>query len=228
MTTATALQPTSAPFLPHRAAPGLDLARQLALKLALTIAFAFTSTQACANPAATPVAAPEQEAATSGDEHADVDWEKAFGVERKMRDPVTGELPVDPYRQSNANAGAAPFTDAGMARAFGGRDGIRRIVDRLVDLSTADPRIEGVFRNHDMVRLRRTLFEQFCHLLAAGCDYSGRDMQTSHKELGVTRADLNALVENLQRAMRENGVPFRAQNRLLAKLAPMDRDVVER
>lgn len=36
------------------------------------------------------------------------DWDAEFGVEVKERDPVTGELPVDPYPQSNANAGAAP------------------------------------------------------------------------------------------------------------------------
>ena len=36
------------------------------------------------------------------------------------------------------------------------------------------------------------------------------------------------LVENLQRAMREAHVSFAAQNRLLAKLAPIDRDVTER
>jgi hypothetical protein len=38
----------------------------------------------------------------------------------------------------------------------------------------------------------------------------------------------NALVENLQTAMREAGVPFAAQNRLLAKLAPMSGHMVER
>jgi hemoglobin len=41
-------------------------------------------------------------------------------------------------------------------------------------------------------------------------------------------ADMNALVENLQTAMREAGVPFAAQNRLLAKLAPMSCHVVKR
>jgi hemoglobin len=46
--------------------------------------------------------------------------------------------------------------------------------------------------------------------------------------MGVTKADMNALVENLQAAMREAGVPFAAQNRLLAKLAPMSGHVVER
>ena len=156
------------------------------------------------------------------------DWDAEFGVEAKQRDPVTGEFPVDPYTQSNANAGAAPYDNTRLAEAFGGRDGIRRIAERTVDLSEADPRIAAIFAGHDMVRLKRTLGEQFCYLLGAGCEYSGRDMRTAHAEMGVTKADMNALVENLQTAMREAGVPFGAQNRLLAKLAPMSGEVVTR
>lgn len=156
------------------------------------------------------------------------DWDAEFGVEVKQRDPVTGELPVDPYEQSNANAGAAPYDSAGLVAAFGGREGINRIAARTVELSEADPRIAAIFKAHDMVRLKRTLGEQFCYLIGAGCDYTGRDMRTAHAEMGVTKADMNALVENLQAAMREADVPFAAQNHLLAKLAPMSREVVTR
>lgn len=187
-----------------------------------------TFTLAFALLAAQPVEAGVQDPSAGQEAGGEVDWAKEFGVEKKVRDPVTGEFPVDPYTQAPANAGAVPFADDSMAKAFGGQDGIRRIVDRFVDINLADPRIDAIFRNHDMVRLRRTLFEQVCYLLDAGCTYTGRDMKSSHKALGTTRADLNALVENLQRAMRESHVPFRAQNRLLAKLAPMDKDVVER
>lgn len=156
------------------------------------------------------------------------DWDAEFGVEQQERDPVTGEIPVEPYLQSNANAGATPYDSARLAAAFGGREGIARIADRTVELSEADPRIAAIFASHDMVRLKRTLSEQFCYLLGAGCDYTGRDMKTAHTDMGVTKADMNALVENLQAAMREADVPFAAQNRLLAKLAPMSREVVER
>lgn len=157
-----------------------------------------------------------------------IDWDKEFGVEEKVRDPVTGELPVDPYAQDNRNAGATPFPDAKMAEAFGGQAGIRRIAERTVELSEADPRIAAIFKAHDMVRLKRTLFEQFCFILNAGCDYSGRDMAASHKDMGARMRDMNALVENLQQAMREQGVPFAAQNRFLSKLAPMSGDVITR
>ncbi len=97
-----------------------------------------------------------------------VDWDKEFGVEEKMRDPVTGEFPVDPYVQGDGNAGAKPFDGEAMADAFGGQAGIRRIANRTVELSEADPRIAAIFASHDMVRLKRTLFEQFCYILNAG------------------------------------------------------------
>ena len=137
-----------------------------------------------------------------------------------------GEEPVDPYVQSNANAGATPFAGDVMLAAFHGRAGIARIVDDFVGRIAADPRIGDIFRNQDLVRLRRTLKEQFCYILNGGCDYTGRTMAASHKDLGIQTPDFNALVGDLQAAMRHEHVPFAQQNRLLAKLAPMKRATV--
>ena len=131
-----------------------------------------------------------------------------------VRDPVTGEFPVDPYTQDNMNAGARPFPGDAMAGAH--------------PITLVLARIEDIFRGQDLVRLRRTLFEQFCYILNAGCDYSGRDMRTAHENLGTQMADLNALVENLQVAMDAENIPFALQNRFLAKLVPMRDDVVDR
>ena len=139
-----------------------------------------------------------------------------------------GEEQVAPYTQSDANAGAKPFADDRLWQAFHGSAGVSRIVDDLVARSQKDPRISDIFRNQDLVRLRRTLKEQFCYILGGGCTYTGRDMKAAHKDMGIQRADMAALVENLQAAMHVEHVPFPAQNRLLAKLAPMHRDVVER
>jgi hemoglobin len=138
------------------------------------------------------------------------------------------EEPVAPYHQSPANAGGSPIAGDGTWRAFHGEAGVGRIVDAFVARNLADPRIGDVFKGQDTVRLRRVLAEQFCYLLGGGCSYSGRSMKDAHKNMGVQSADMGALVENLQWAMRAEGVPFFAQNRLLAKLAPMKRDVVER
>lgn len=144
-----------------------------------------------------------------------------------------GEHPVDPYLQSNANAAATPMRDDSVLKAFHGKEGLTRITSDLVDRNIADPRIKDIFATADVVRLKRTLAEQFCYILAGpasagGCDYTGKDMGATHKDQGITPRDFNALVENLQRAMDKEGVPFAAQNKLLAKLAPMSKQVIER
>jgi hemoglobin len=140
--------------------------------------------------------------------------------ERPLDKPVTG----DPA----TNADAAPMKGDSVYRAFHEKEGIRRIIDDTIDRSVADPRISDIFKSHDMVRLKRTLTEQVCYVVGGPCTYSGRDMATAHKDMGVQVSDMNALVEHLQQAMDKEGVPFRDQNKLLAKLAPMKHDVVQR
>ncbi len=44
--------------------------------------------------------------------------------------------------------------------------------------------------------------------------------------MGLQNRDFNDLAEDLQKAMDKEGVSFPAQNRLLAKLAPMQRAIV--
>jgi hemoglobin len=139
-----------------------------------------------------------------------------------------GEEAVDPYTVSNSNAGAQPFAGIEMLAAFHGREGVGRIVDDLIDHVQTDDRLSGIFKASDFVRLRRTLKEQFCYILNGGCDYTGRDMKKVHEDHGIVTAEFGALVELLQDAMNREGVAFGAQNRLLAKLAPMKRDTVTR
>ncbi len=138
------------------------------------------------------------------------------------------EQPVDPYTQSNANAGATPFADDRLLLAFHGPAGVGRVIDEMLDGVVRDARTAEIFKATDMERLRRVLKEQVVYILGGGSDYTGRDMKTAHKDQGVQQTDFNVLVEHLQVAMDHEKVPFRAQNRLLAKLAPMQRDVVGR
>lgn len=140
---------------------------------------------------------------------------------------LAAEDPVAPYAISNANAGATPL-DAGAFAAFGGREGVARIVDRFVTRNRTDPRTADIFKGSDPERLVRVLNEHFCYVLGGGCSYTGRDMKAAHTDMGVQQRDMGAVVENLQDAMDAEGVPFTAQNRFLAKLAPMRRVIVQR
>lgn len=116
----------------------------------------------------------------------------------------------------------------GVFEDFGGEPGLTALMDEFMAVMLDDPRMRPFFENTDQPRIKRQLVEQFCAILGGGCAYSGRDMKSSHAGLGIDRADFNALVEDLQVAMDRKGVPFRSQNKLLAILAPMHREVITR
>jgi hemoglobin len=78
--------------------------------------------------------------------------------------------------------------------------------------------------DHERVKLH--LAEQFCVILGGDCTYGGMDMVLAHEGFEIRRADFNALVEDLQVAMNRRDIPFRAQNKLLEKLAPMHREII--
>lgn len=109
---------------------------------------------------------------------------------------------------------------------FGGEAGLTDLMETFMTGLLADPRTGPAFANADQTRVKRQLVEQFCVILGGDCAYSGRDMRSAHAGMKVDRAQFNALVEVLQVAMNQHDVPFRAQNKLLAKLAPMHREVV--
>lgn len=77
-----------------------------------------------------------------------------------------------------------------------------------------------------MDRFRKLLGEQFCQVAGGNCAYTGRSMHDAHKGLHLANADFNAVVEDLQKALDKNGIPFATQNRFLARLAPMQHDIV--
>lgn len=118
--------------------------------------------------------------------------------------------------------------DARLLQQFGGADGIRLLAADFVDRMRADPRIGHYFAKTKLPRLKKQLADQLCQVLAGPCVYDGDSMKAVHSDLGITRADSLAQVELLQRSMDAVGVPFRAQNQLLARLAPMYRDIIER
>ena len=108
---------------------------------------------------------------------------------------------------------------------FGGPQGLATLMDDFMAGLLADRRTRPFFENVDQAMVKKHLADQFCVILGGDCQYTGRDMRAAHAQMGVTRADFNALVEVLQVAMAKRGIPFRSQNKLLAKLAPMHREI---
>ena len=111
---------------------------------------------------------------------------------------------------------------------MGGADNVRKIASDALDNYLADDRIKHSFDESNIDRVRQKLEEQFCVVAGGPCTYTGHNMVITHKGLHLTDADFNAVVEDLQKAMDKDGVPFPVQNRFLARLAPLEREIVTR
>jgi len=118
------------------------------------------------------------------------------------------------------------LADDTLWQDMGGVDNLTRIANDTADNFLADDRIKATFDNTNIDRFKTLLAEQFCSVAGGPCTYTGRNMYETHKGLHLTNMDFNAVVEDLQKAMDKDGVPFATQNRFLARLAPMQHDIV--
>lgn len=120
------------------------------------------------------------------------------------------------------------FADKTLYEKLGGETGVEAITKDMLSISLKDPRILHTFSESNIERLEKLLIEHLCHLTDGPCEYTGQTMVRAHNGLGIRSKHFHAMTENLQKAMDKNDVPFRTQNKLLALLAPMHNDIVEK
>jgi hemoglobin len=113
-----------------------------------------------------------------------------------------------------------------LYKAFGEKPGLVVLMDDFMTRLLADPRTGPHFKPANQQRVKEQLVEQFCALGGGPCVYKGADMKSSHANLDIRKSDFHALVEVLQQSMDARGIAFREQNRMLALLAPMNRDII--
>lgn len=117
---------------------------------------------------------------------------------------------------------------AALYRELGGQSGITAIVDGFLFELSEDRDVLPLFANTDIERFRDKFIEQLCDVSGGPCEYTGDTMRETHRDMQVTRAQFNSVVEDLIRAMEREDVPVGAQNRLLKRLAAMYGDIVYR
>jgi hemoglobin len=118
-----------------------------------------------------------------------------------------------------------------LYQRLGGYDAVAAVVDDFVGRLIGDPRFERFFAGQSTdskLRIRQLVVDQICHLTGGPCVYIGRPMKTAHAGLGITEADWDASVEHLVATLRRFNVPQAEQGELLAAVAALEPDIVER
>lgn len=124
---------------------------------------------------------------------------------------------------------ARPAGAAGsLFTALGGKPGVEKISSEAITLYMTDPRLHAYFDNINPTWLQPHFVLFICHVADGPCAYHGRSMAAAHRGLAIDEAAFDAVVEDLQTALRRQHIPYWTQNRLLARLAPMEREIVTR
>jgi hemoglobin len=124
--------------------------------------------------------------------------------------------------QPQEGSAAAPT----LYQQLGGQAGLVALMDDLMTRLLADPQMKPFFEDVDQKDVKHKLVLQFCDVAGGPCKTKNTDMKETHADQRIRKSDFNRLVEVLQQSMDAQGIAFSAQNQLLAKLAPMHREII--
>lgn len=122
---------------------------------------------------------------------------------------------------------AALAQEKSLYDRLGGQPAVSKVVDDFAGIALKDERINKKFARSDATRLVTNLKAFVCSATGGPCKYEGLTMPQSHKNMGVTEGEFNALVEDLVKALDMNNVPAKEKNELLAALGPLKPQIVE-
>jgi hemoglobin len=119
-----------------------------------------------------------------------------------------------------------PAGEKSLYDRLGKRDAIAAVVDEFIANVKADNRINAMFANADGEKLKKNLVDQICLATGGPCTYTGKNMKEAHVGMNIKKADFDALVEDLVKALDKFNVPEKEKQELLGLLAPMEKDIV--
>jgi hemoglobin len=111
---------------------------------------------------------------------------------------------------------------------LGGVRAIYVIVDDFVGRVTTDTRIDRFFKDTNLPLIREQLTQLICQASRGPCTYLGANMKIAHSGMGISNADFDAVAEDLTASLDKFNVAPREKNELLAILARMRSDIVEK
>jgi hemoglobin len=120
---------------------------------------------------------------------------------------------------------------------LGGEAAIKAVVDDFVAVAAADPKVnftrkgtpmEWQATDENVAKLKGHLVEFLSMAFGAtGTKYEGRDMKSTHKGMGITQAEFDALAADLKTVLEKHKVPQAELDEAMKIAAATAPDIVE-
>lgn len=130
-----------------------------------------------------------------------------------------------------ASSHAQIKTEKSLYERLGGYDAIAAVVDDFLGRLLSDETFSRFFAGHSddsKKRIRQLIVDQLCAATGGPCVYTGRDMKTSHKGLGISEDDWNVTVKHLVATLDKFKVPQKEKDEVIGAIASMKDDIVEK
>ncbi|WP_334048592.1 group I truncated hemoglobin [Alteromonas gracilis] len=118
-------------------------------------------------------------------------------------------------------SGCTSIPKQSLYEEIGGHKTLNTIYGVAITRIYTDPIIGHYFKGVPKKHLRDQLVLQTCELIGGPCEYDGKTMLESHTGLNIKEREFYILVEYVQGAMRDVGLTYQQENRILKKLAPI-------
>ena len=118
-----------------------------------------------------------------------------------------------------------------LYQRLGGYDAVAAVTDDFIGRLATDKQLGKYFVGHSedsLKRIRQHVIDQLCAATGGPCAYTGRDMKTSHKGMGISESDWTVAVNHLIATLDKFKVPEKEKSEVLAALSGLKADIVEK
>ncbi|MEO5999204.1 MAG: group 1 truncated hemoglobin [Chitinophagaceae bacterium] len=121
---------------------------------------------------------------------------------------------------------ATKITQKSLYERLGAEQGVRNIVNDVLDKNANNPLIAHHFKNIDMDKLKQLVFEFFSMGIGGPHSYTGRDMRTSHTGMNINEEEWVTATDDTLWALDTNGIGQVEKNEVIAILESLKGDIV--
>jgi hemoglobin len=118
-----------------------------------------------------------------------------------------------------------------LYKRLGGYDALAAVTDDFIGRLASDPALKKFFEGHSidsLHRIRQLIVDQLCAATGGPCFYTGRDMRTAHKGLGITDSDWDIATKHLLATLEKFKVPQKEKDEVVSAISSLKEDIVEK
>lgn len=118
-----------------------------------------------------------------------------------------------------------------LYKRLGGYDALAAVTDDFIGRLASDPVLKKFFEGHStdsLHHIRQLIVDQLCAATGGPCFYTGRDMRTAHKGLGISESDWDMATKHLQATLDKFKVPQKEKDEVITTISSLKEDIVEK